>query len=419
MKPVLFPCRAVLTLLALILLGLFAAASAQNRIAFVNPGGQLVTVSPDGADPRVLTPPGRSYQFPAWSPTNNRLAAIGIGSEGGGVFTLQDRAGAEPTRLYQDQIASPIYLYWAPDGEKVGFLANIAGGLGLQVASTDGAQLWQLATGSPLYWQWLSGSERVLVHSGVGSRGEIAFYSAAGREGEPLAEPGLFNVPGVSAGGRYLAYAEVDGSATRVVLRGKGPNNAQLRREVRYEGLAAFSWSPAAEQLAIMSPRAAARFPYGPIHLLDAETGELTPLVEATAVAFFWSPDGRHIAYLTPFRRGGGQIAAASEAISALRVGGGGAQQVQDEPLLLELRVVEVASGRDRLLSAFSPTALFLDQFLPFFDQYALSHSLWSPNSDALVLPMLGESGPQVVVVPLTGEARAIAEGEMPFWSRR
>jgi len=190
-----------------------------------------------------------------------------------------------------------------------------------------------------------------------------------------------------------------------------------VRREVPYEGLAAFSWSPVAEQLAIMSPATAAQLPYGPIRLLDAETGDLTPLVEATAVAFFWSPDGEHIAYLTPFRRRGGTLADASGASGALRVGGAG--PVQDEPLILELNVVEVATGRSRLLSAFVPTALFVDQFLPFFDQYALSHTVWSPEGDAVVLPMLGKGGPQVVVVPLEGEPRVVARGEMPFWSRR
>lgn len=417
MKQFVIPLYRVTVLL--VALWLPAATWAQNRIAFVNPGGQLVSVAPDGSDARVLTPPTRSYQFPAWSPVENRLAAVGIDKDGGGVFMVQDRVGAETKRLYGDPGGAPIYLYWAPDGKKVGFLANTEGGLGLRVVGTDGAEARQLLTGNPLYWQWSGDGARLLVHSGISSEGQVAFYSAAGKAGKFFEEPGLFNAPGLSASGNYLAYAEFSGSANRVVLTGNRPRNAQLRREVPYEGLAAFTWSPTAEQLAIMSPEAAAGRPYGPIRLLDADTGDLAPLVEATAIAFFWSPDGKHIAYLTPFRRRGGQLADASGARRAANISAVTTSGQQDAPLILELNVVEVATGRSRLLTAFSPTPLFVGQFLPFFDQYALSHAVWSPESDAVVLPMLGEGGSQIVVVPLDGEPETIAQGEMPFWSRR
>ena len=90
-------------------------------------------------------------------------------------------------------------------------------------------------------------------------------------------------------------------------------------------------------------------------------------------------------------------------------------------PLLLNLSVVDVASGETQLLSTFAPTPLFVGQYLPFFDQYALSHRLWSPGSDALVMPMLSAEGgqltTQVVVVPLQGEPQPIAAGDMPSWS--
>ncbi len=408
------PIKMVVVLVTWLVFGLMSATWAQNRIAFVNPSGQLVTTSPNGSDSRVLTPPGRSYQFPAWSPVENTLAAAGIDNEGGCVFSVQDRADAETERLYGDPSGAPIYLYWAPDGKAVGFLANTEGGLGLRVVGTDGAEARQLLTGNPIYWQWSGDSARLLVHSGGGSAGRVSFYRAAGGAGEPLAEPGPFNAPGLSTSGTYRAYAEFTGSVNRVVLAGNRPRNAELRREVPYEGVAALSWSPVAEQLAIMNPPRASPRPYGPIRLLDADTGDLTPLVDTAAVAFFWSPDGNYIAYLTPVRRREGQQADAAR--RATFVSATGSAQPQT---LLELNVVEVATGRSRLLTAFAPTPLFVGQFLPFFDQYALSHSVWSPESDAVVLPMLSENGPQIVVVPLEGKPETIAQGEMPFWSRR
>ena len=61
---------------------------------------------------------------------------------------------------------------------------------------------------------------------------------------------------------------------------------------------------------------------------------------------------------------------------------------------------------------------LFVRQLLPFFDQYALSHSLWSPEADALVLPLVGDDErTRATIVPLDGgEPLPIAEGEVAFW---
>lgn len=410
-NPVPLSYRAVLLFTALF--GFGAGAAAQNRIAFVNLSGQLVTVAPDGGEARVLTPPGRRYQFPAWSPTASELAVIGADAAGGGVFTVADRAGAEAEALYQDPSAGPIYLYWSPDGEKVGFLASGAGELGLEVATLENADLTEVTTGSPVYWQWTGDSERLLVHTGLGEDGEVAFYGAAGETGERFADPGFFNAPGLSPSEHYLAYAELTAAGARAVLQGNAPGTAEVRREVRYEGVAVLTWSPAADRLAIMSPPAAVGFPYGPVRLLDAATGDLTPLVDRSAVAFFWSPDGRHVAYLTPVQSGGPQAGRVLQQV------GTPSRATTVQSPQLELRVVTVPTGDDRALTTFTPTPLFVAQFLPFFDQYALSHSVWAPDSSAVVLPMQGDAGPQIVVVPLQGESTVLGGGEMPFWSRR
>ena len=408
-----------------------ASFAGAQRIAFINPQGQLVTAAPDGKSERVLTPPTRRYQFPAWSPTGDELAVIGSGPTGGGVFTVKDRAGAKPQTLYEGP-AGPIYLYWSPDGKKVGFLASGEGGLELQVAGSGAADTQKVTSGNPLYWQWSRDSQKLLVHTGVLEGSEIAFYTLNGRSGQPLGTPGLFNAPGLSPSGRYLAYAELNSGTTRIVLRGNTEKNAKLRREVPYEGLAALSWSPAADQLAIMNPPAAVRLPYGPVRLLDAQTGDLTPLVNTTAIAFFWSPDGKHLAYIAPRRQNDGQVTQSLRAPSlrtastqldtaqldtAQSDAAPDATNIQEVPLL-ELRVVNVKTGNDRLLLPFTPTPLFVDQFLPFFDQYALSHRVWSPDSTALVLPLQSPDGPKVVVVPLSGKPNVLAAGEMPFWSR-
>jgi hypothetical protein len=60
-----------------------------------------------------------------------------------------------------------------------------------------------------------------------------------------------------------------------------------------------------------------------------------------------------------------------------------------------------------------------VNQLLPYFDQYALSHRLWSPDSASILLPLVDSVGrDQVVVVPADGsEPRPITGGAKGFWS--
>ncbi len=60
-----------------------------------------------------------------------------------------------------------------------------------------------------------------------------------------------------------------------------------------------------------------------------------------------------------------------------------------------------------------------LTQFIPYFDQYARSHRLWSPASDAVVLPLVDDAGTShITIVPADGSSpRSITEGVAAFWS--
>ncbi len=378
---------------------------------------------------------------------------------------------AAPVELYRSAEEPPIYLYWSPGGKTVAFIANRSGAdgggtLGLHLASLREGSSRLLATGNPFYWDWSADGSSLFIHTGfTGEGARLTFISA---EGDPnvatgggaeqaeanLAQPGFFQAPGISPSGRFVAYAERDALGRgRVVVRenpgfegasaseegsgeGSGGDNGQgsggspggnsggdgaaetvseTAREFPHEGLVALGWSPTEDVLALSSPPAPARAFYGPIRLLDARTGDLSTLANELSVAFFWSPDGRYLAYLSPFLEEGGDVAGGLSDAPLAQLA---SFQAQPQLPFLNLTVVEVASFEVRLRTSFLPTSLFLGQFLPFFDQYALSHSLWSPESNAIVLPTLEADGPHLLVLPLEGEARTIAAGDTPFWSR-
>jgi TolB protein len=62
---------------------------------------------------------------------------------------------------------------------------------------------------------------------------------------------------------------------------------------------------------------------------------------------------------------------------------------------------------------------LFVNQVLPFFDQYALSHRFWSPDGATIALPLVGAGDvTELVVIPADGgEPRTVAVAEMGAWS--
>ncbi len=392
----------------LVLLG--CAFAQEGRIAFVTPSGELATLDPQEGEARILSSGEKRHQFPAWSPQDETIAVIGADAAGSFVQVYRDEAGATPQELYRSPNEAPIYLYWSPDGETVSFLASDSQtALALRLAPLGG-EPYVLAGGQPFYWQWRADSGGLLLHIGFAGEEARLGFSDAGSDTlrENLAPPGRFQAPGIAPSGDYFAYAEVAfGGRGRLVVQSRDAE-APVTRQLFHEGLVALGWSPADDRLAFISPPESAPHFYGPLRLLEAETGLLETVTDDPVLAFFWSPDGRHLAYLRPSSGAGQDVAAA-----------GALRRVQQGLPVLELWLYDLDGGEGRLLTPFVPSPLFLTQFLPFFDQYALSHRLWSRDSRALALPVVTEGGVNVAVVTLEGEVSLLGAGDMPFWSQR
>jgi TolB protein len=393
-------------------------ASSINRIAYVNEDGQIVALAPDGSDERELTSSPLRFQFPAWSPDGRFVATIGVSRIGAGVFVLTDEAepADTPEPLYADQEQGPFYLYWSPDSRQVSFLASHPDGMGLHLVHADGSTDSRLLTiGGPLYWQWTADSQQMFIHSGFSgadSRLELIAAEGDGR-GDEIATPGFFQAPGISADGRYLAYAEaMTGNSSLIVV----DTESDAVVQERHAGLVAMAWSPTANHLAFTNGTEAGSSSFvGPLRLLDAASGDVRLISDESIVAFFWSPDGRYLAAISLPRSGEGDINAQIGEKEVVSKPG----QQQNRPRL-RLLVYDVLADEGRVLFNFVPTVTFATQFLPFFDQYALSHRLWSPDSSALVLPMVENGRNQIFIINIvTGQKRYLADGLMPFWSPR
>jgi hypothetical protein len=404
------------------------AMEANERIAFVDLQGQLATIAPNGGDHRQLTAGEQRFQFPAWSPDNQTLAAIG-GTQGeGGVFAVSASPAVWPTPaqpIYQSREHPPVYCSWSPDGATIGLLAahptqRLA--LHLVDPAADPAHTTPtlLIGGQPCFWHWHADSHGLFAHVDLGRTSAQVAHVRWRLPGtatiQPLAiQPGNFQAPAISHDSRYVAYAQLTpAGSSQLVVAGRD------RKTVigEHEGFVALNWSPRSAQLAFLHPLATHQQFYGPLHLWDAESGQVRRLSPETALAFFWSPDGRQIAYLavaetdpvTP-RLPGGATNGHFKGTWPLQ------HQAASEALQLALSVIDVATGQRRALTTFTPTAPLINQFLPFFDQYSKSHSLWSAHSDALVLATLEDDRPMLTIVDATtGHSQPLAPGTMGVW---
>ena len=130
-------------------------------------------------------------------------------------------------------------------------------------------------------------------------------------------------------------------------------------------------------------PSRAARSPcpIGPLRLLDASTGDVRTILDGPVVAFYWAPDGDTIAALQVATPGDDNVAEAAGIVlarAAVTRAPAGRPAAVAPGLALRLVFVDVASGAIRAQRSVQVGDDFAGQQLPFFDQYALSHRVWS-----------------------------------------
>ncbi len=405
-----------------------------NRIALVDENGRLCTCNRDGSDFRVLTRADRIYQFPAWSPDGRWIAAVGSDRAGSGVYCFGDGENEQQWQLYRSQIGdreSPFYVYWSPDGRYVSFLANHPlGGIAFHIVPCEpNATDRVVALGQPFFWHWGQSSAELLIHAGIGDdEGRFALFNPfdAPDQLQNHALPGYFQTPGFSADGKYIAYATIDVDGESQIVIESRKTGQQVTAP--HLGAAALSWSPTQSKLAFMAPNDKSTHFYGPLGMMSPR-GEYRQLTTESILAFFWSPDGKKIAYVAPTRRRIGILQPNMRGKNGNGNGNGNGKSgvhpsrleeaaTDKDDIRLDLWVIDLTLSTRQHLSNFSPTRLFVNQFLPFFDQYALSHRVWSPDSDALLMPMMVDGKSQLTVLPIDKSGNTvIAEGFMGFWS--
>jgi Tol biopolymer transport system component len=361
---------------------------APGRIAVLDGRGTLTAFDADGSDAVVLADsvPGETQvRQPTWSPDGARIAWVGLAADGTSAEVMTTAAdGTRPTDT--PVAAAPFYLSWDPTSSRIVYLGGSASAdieLGLvDVAASTAAPI---DAGSPFYLSWAPAGKQLLVHVGTDRLDRLALDGSLTSLDD---RPGTFSAPVWTADGRTFVYASVGGRRERLVAYDLGTE----RREVlaRFEGTITFVVSPDGRRVAFQVVRE--QTIVVPLSVIDRRSGAIERVAAEYSPSFFWSPGGAKLLFLLP--------------------------EVTPERVWFHWGVWE--EGSSFTTARFVPSLEFGRDYLSFFEQYAQSMRLWSPDSSAFVYAGESESGETGVwIQPATEDTEPVrvADGVFATWS--
>lgn len=343
-----------------------------NRLAFVGLDRQIYLTDDQGSDPVLLTAPlpkggaawgmltrsPDTWSWPTWSPDGEWIAAFAVegSDEEAGPARLVALAldGVRQVEWAHIPNMGPIYLQWHPSGDAIGALLQQGQELVLSLLRRNRlGQVRPIEQGVPLFFNWTPGGERVLVHVGgkEDPAGRLVLRDPLGDGEDVLFDrtPGSFCAPVYVGDRAVVALRSADGASEVVVC---GLDGSDPRPLVEKRGLLAILPDPSGGPwLAVACAPKGESTPYRGIELVNVETGETRVLTTSDCLACFWSPRGDYVLFAV----------------------------VDSDANCLFWYRADVAGGEPVALGSFWPTRDLLF-FLHFFDQYAQSHSLISPD---------------------------------------
>lgn len=348
--------------------------------------GRFIGVTnPDGSGATLVGGEDAPASQPTWSNEGSLLAWSELGPDGGAIAIYDTGSGAAISSVLGD--TAPFYLQWNHVDQLISYLRPSPTDVSELEAGAmrpgEGPSVYD--SGSPHFFSW--SPDRDLWVSHVDNE-RLAVVSID----QPIdlfEELRPFTTPMWLDGERIL-FASVEG-LTVVDING-GPRQSFFLPPGRVE----FIVSPTGDQVAFRLPTVDEETggPSGGLNVLDLETGDIVAVTDRPAFVWEWSPDGQRLAWMGLDRADAANLAQWHFWSAA----------------------TEAEIGRS---TSYRPSQVELQNYLPFFTQYSVSHSRWAPDGSAFAFAgsIGGDMGIWIDLVDQDLDAVLVAPGDVAFWS--
>ena len=361
-----------------------ALAQLPGRLA-VGTGPFVAVVNPDGSNGALVGGgDGVIATQPTWSNEGALLAWSEVTPNEAMITVFDPASGGSLSSPLEGPPA--FYLQWNGSDQVIAYLRNDPDGAGLEagvVRPGDGPVVYD--RGAPHFFSWAPERDYWVSHV---DDDRLAVVSVDEVIDLPRAL-GTFSVPQWIDEDRFL-FADPEG--LRVFdLRG---TPGELFPTAT--GTAAFTVDPTGARAAYLEPTVGDG--EGGLRVVELATGTVETVTTEAVVAWEWSPDGNRLVWTGLDRA--------------------------DAANLAKLHVWDrEVGGEISATPAYRPSELTTSAYLPFFTQYAVSHTSWAPDSSAFAFAgsINGDIGIWVHAIGNDGvggvDAARVAVGDVAFWS--
>ncbi len=363
----------------------------------------------------------RLYQMPTWA-SDQRLAFFGMelaqdDSPTGIVLKTYITPADDPTPAlaHETNTDTLTYAYWAPANcaassncRDLAVLTTTVNGSLSVLRIRDEAPDFsteRIGVGGPFFYSYSPDASR-MIWQRFGRQLEV-YDTGSDTIIENLPDQvGLMQAPMWSPVDDRLLFSTIDEAGHHNLVIADGEDRQIVATDQR--GQLSFAWSPDGQHVAY-------KLNQGSLHVVEPSSGtEVAVSNTSRVLAFFWSPDGQKIAYLTaPGDSDNSQVREPAGLLAA--------PARQNTSPMVTWHVLDLANGLDWThFRGFIPTrdTVYLASF---FDQFAQSHRVWSPDSRYLVYGEVQETGVSVIsILDATDPAarsQLVTEGQMAVWS--